>query len=112
MKGLMRKIRVVIVEDHAVVRQGLKILIHADPELQVAGEAENGSKAIEIAEQVQPDVVLMDVVMPHMNGLEATRAIIEKVPGTKVLVLSSFSDQECVKKMIDAGAMGYITKHS
>ncbi len=108
----MAKIKVVIAEDHAVVRQGLKILIHADPDLQVTGEAEDGKSAVQVTEQLKPDVVVMDVAMPAMNGLEATRQIRQKSPQSKVLVLSSYGDDECVRKLVQAGAMGYITKHS
>lgn len=108
----MPKIRVVIAEDHAVVRQGLKILIHADPGLEVAGEAEDGEQAVRVAEKVNPDVVVMDLAMPRLNGLEATRRIVQKNPHTKVLVLSSYWDDQSVRSALGAGAMGYITKHS
>jgi DNA-binding NarL/FixJ family response regulator len=106
------KIKVVIAEDHAVVRQGLKILIHTNPELQVTGEAEDGVTAVRLAEEMQPDVVIMDLAMPNMNGYEATRQIRRKAPGCKVLVLSSYGDDDSVKAMLGAGAQGYITKHS
>jgi DNA-binding NarL/FixJ family response regulator len=108
----MPKTRVVIAEDHAVVRQGLRILIHTDPDLQVTGEAADGPAAVELAEKMRPDIVIMDLAMPRMNGLEATRAILQKAPGSKVLVLSSYSDDDSVASLLGAGASGYITKHS
>jgi DNA-binding NarL/FixJ family response regulator len=108
----MRKIRVVIAEDHDIVRQGLKILVCADPGLEVAGEAADGHKAVEVAERERADVIVMDLAMPRANGLEATRRIIKKHPQSKILVLSSYGDPETVQTMLEAGAMGYITKHS
>jgi DNA-binding NarL/FixJ family response regulator len=108
----MPKIRVAVAEDHAVVRQGLKALIRADPGLQVVGEAEDGEQAVRISDEVKPDVVVMDLAMPYCSGLEATRRIAQKNPHTKVLVLSSYWDDESVRSALGAGAMGYITKHS
>lgn len=108
----MQKITVVIAEDHAVVRQGLKVLIGSDSGLVVAGEAEDGERAVELAQQIEPDVVVMDVVMPRMNGLEATRQISQRFPRSRVLVLSSYGDEDSVNQMMEAGALGYITKHS
>ncbi len=108
----MPKIKVVIAEDHDVVRQGLKILIKSDPDLVVAGEAADGKRAVEITQAVNADVVVMDLAMPRLNGLEATKEIIRKMPASKVLVLSSYGDDESVTSLMDAGAMGYITKHS
>ena len=109
---MAKKIRVLIAEDHAIVRQGLKILIRADPEMEVSGEAANGRQALQMAKKTQPDVVVMDVAMPIMNGLEATRNILRQQPRSKVLVLSSYSDDESVQKLVQAGAAGYLTKHS
>ncbi len=109
---MAKKIRVLIAEDHAIVRQGLKILIRADPEMEVSGEAANGRQALQMAQKTQPDVVVMDVAMPIMNGLEATRNILRQQPRSKVLVLSSYSDDESVQKLVQAGAAGYLTKHS
>ncbi len=108
----MRKIRVIIAEDHDIVRQGLKVLIHADPHLEIAGEAKDGQGAVELAQCAQADVVIMDLAMPRLNGLDATREILRKCPQSKVLVLSSYGDYESVQSLMDAGAKGYITKHS
>src|SRR5882762_10043289 len=109
---MAKKIKVLIAEDHAIVRQGLKILIRADPEMEVSGEAADGRQALQMAEKTQPDVVVMDVAMPIMNGLEATRNILRQQPRSKVLVLSSYSDDDSVQKLVEAGAAGYLTKHS
>lgn len=109
---MAKKIKVLIAEDHVIVRQGLKILIRADPDMEVSGEAADGRQALRMAEQTQPDVVVMDVAMPIMNGLEATRKILRQQPRSKVLVLSSYSDDESVQQLVQAGASGYLTKHS
>src|SRR2546421_8083919 len=109
---MAKKIKVLIAEDHAIVRQGLKVLIRADPDMEVSGEAADGRQALQMAEKTQPDVVVMDVAMPIMNGLEATRNILRQQPRSKVLVLSSYSDDESVQKLVQAGATGYLTKHS
>jgi DNA-binding NarL/FixJ family response regulator len=108
----MPKIRVLIAEDHAVVRAGLKILISTEPDLEVAGEADDGVKAVRLARQVRPDIVLLDVAMPRSGGLDATRAIARELPGSKVLVLSAYADEDLAAKMLQAGAHGYLTKHS
>jgi DNA-binding NarL/FixJ family response regulator len=109
---MAKKIKVLIAEDHAIVRQGLKILIRADPDMEVSGEAADGRQALQMAEKTQPDVVVMDVAMPLMNGLEATKKIVRQQPRSKVLVLSSYSDDESVQRLVQAGASGYLTKHS
>src|SRR5262245_12756719 len=108
----MRKIKVVIAEDHDVVRQGLKILIKSEPDFEVAGEADDGRAAVNLAAEGQFDVVIMDLVMPLMNSLEATRVIMRIVPNSKVLVLSSYGYDESVANLLEAGASGFITKHS
>lgn len=108
----MGKIKVIIAEDHAVVRQGLKILVQEARDMEVVGEARNGREAVKLARQETPDVVLMDVVMPVMGGAEATRQLLKTSPKSRVLVLSSFSGEECVGDLLRAGAVGYLTKHS
>jgi len=108
----MSKIAVLIAEDHAVVREGLKILISTEPDLRIAGEAEDGFGAVELAKKLCPDVVLMDVAMPRRNGLEATRIISRDCPHSKVLVLSAYKDEDFVQKALEAGASGFLTKHS
>src|SRR5881394_969783 len=104
----MSKISIVLVEDHAVVRDGLKALLTAEPDMEVIGEAENGQQAVSLAKKLSPDVVVMDLAMPLMNGLSATREILKTAPSARILVLSSYSDDECVKALMEAGAMGYL----
>lgn len=109
---MARNIKVLIAEDHDVVREGLKILISSDPEIEITGEASNGRAAVRLAKKLQPDVVLMDLSMPRSNGLEASRHITRQVPGAKVLILSAYQDEETVQQVLEAGAAGYLTKHS
>jgi DNA-binding NarL/FixJ family response regulator len=109
---MQKNLKVLIAEDHEVVREGLKILISADPGMEVAGEAETGQMALRLAKKLRPDVVLMDLAMPRGNGLEAARDIRREVPASKVLVLSAYKDEETVQRVIEAGATGYMTKHS
>jgi DNA-binding NarL/FixJ family response regulator len=107
-----RKIRVLLVDDHNVVRQGLRLIMAAADDMEVVGEAEDGRGAVELCEVLQPDVVIMDIVMPLLNGLETTRKVMRATPHCKVLVLSSFSEDEKVKQMIEAGASGFLVKQS
>ncbi|HWI57289.1 MAG TPA: response regulator transcription factor [Bacillota bacterium] len=108
----MSKIRVLLVDDHTVVRQGLRALLTAEGDIEVVGEAENGRQAVSLAQKTQPEVVVMDVAMPLLNGYEATRQVLKAVPATKVLVLSSYSDDACVRQVLQAGAIGFIIKHT
>src|SRR5438105_11142544 len=103
---MAKHIKVLIAEDHDVVREGLKILIAADGEIEIAGEANTGKAAVRLAKKLQPDVVLMDLAMPKGNGLEAARVICQQVPGSKVLVLSAYQDEETVRRVLDAGVSG------
>ncbi len=103
-------IRVVLVDDHALVRQGFRRILEDDPELQVAGEAGNGLDAVALVKKVDPDVVVMDMAMPEMNGLHATMELIKQRPDIKVLILSMYSDEQYVRNALDAGAKGYILK--
>ncbi|MBN1315182.1 MAG: response regulator transcription factor, partial [Anaerolineales bacterium] len=103
-------ISVLVVEDHAVVREGLCALVDSRSELQVAGEAADGVEAVEKALALKPDVILMDLIMPRMDGIEAISEIMGKKPGMKILVLTSFSEEEKVVAAIQAGALGYILK--
>jgi DNA-binding NarL/FixJ family response regulator len=107
-----KNIKVLIAEDHKIVREGLKILISSDPQIRIAGEAEDGEKAVKLAKKLRPDVVLMDLAMPRSNGLQATREICRQVPRTKVLVLSAYQDPESIRKAMEVGASGYLTKRS
>ena len=106
----MDKIGVLIVDDHAIVRQGLRTLLELQEEIEVLGEASNGLESVEQTRQLLPDVVLMDLVMPEMDGIEATRRIRALSPNTKVIILTSFSEDEKVFPSIKAGALGYLLK--
>jgi len=108
----MKKITVLLADDHTVVRQGLRILLEAEDDMKVVGEAENGRQAGQMCRKLNPDVIVLDVAMPVVNGLEATRQIIRETPHTKVLVLSSYSDDDYVQQLIEAGATGYLVKQS
>src|ERR1041385_6170967 len=108
----MKKISVLLVDDHTVVRQGLKALLKPEEDIEVMGEAENGRIAVQLARKTPPDVVVMDVAMPLLNGLEATRQILKALPTTKVLALTSYSDDDCVQQMTEAGVSGYLIKHT
>jgi len=107
-----RNIKVLIAEDHDVVREGLKILISADPHMEVAGEASNGQAAVRLAEKLHPNVILMDLAMPKCNGLDAARDICRRLPDSKVLVLSAYQDEDTIERVIEVGVSGYLTKHS
>jgi DNA-binding NarL/FixJ family response regulator len=108
----MRKIKVLLADDHTVVRQGLRALLMSEEDMDIVGEAENGRQAIQLAKKLLPDVVVMDIAMPVLNGLEATRQITRTVPATKVLILSSYSDDEYVQQLTDAGAVGFMVKQT
>ena len=108
----MKKIALLLVDDHAVVRQGLRALLEAEGDMVVIGEAENGREAVIVAKKTLPDVVVMDVAMPGMNGLEATRQIVRNVPSAKVLVLTSYGEDDYVAQLMGAGATGYLLKQS
>jgi DNA-binding NarL/FixJ family response regulator len=103
-------IRIVIADDHSVVRQGLQMFLGLDPELEVIGEAENGAEAVRLTDQLHPDVVLMDLAMPVMDGIAATSAIREQMPNTEVIALTSVLDDASVVGAIRAGAIGYLLK--
>jgi len=103
---------VLLVDDHTVVRQGLRALLSQEEDIEVVGEAENGRQAVQMASKIAPDVVIMDVVMPLMNGLEGTRQMMKYVPATKVLVLSSYGDDDYVQQLTEVGASGYLTKQT
>ena len=105
-------IRIVLVDDHAVIRQALRMLLESQPELEVVADVENGREAVQAVERLQPDVVLMDVVMPGLNGLEATRQIRRSCPATRVVMLSGFVDEDQLLDSIRSGASGYIIKKS
>jgi NarL family two-component system response regulator LiaR len=103
-------IRVLIVDDHAVVREGLRALIETQPDMTLVGEARNGAEAVQKTDELEPDVVLMDLVMPHKDGIKATAEIQQAQPDVRVLVLTSFAEDDKVFPAIKAGAMGYMLK--
>jgi DNA-binding NarL/FixJ family response regulator len=104
------KTRVLIVDDHGVFRDGLKAVINHQADMEVVGEAENGEKAIALTRELLPDIVLMDVKMPVMNGAEATSRILAEIPAMKILALSIYANDEFMTSMMRAGALGYILK--
>jgi DNA-binding NarL/FixJ family response regulator len=105
-------IRVVVADDHQVVRSGLQMLLATVDDIELVGTAANGREAVEVVSATSPDVVLMDLSMPEMDGVEATRLIVERHPGSRVLVLTSFSDQPRIMAALGAGADGYLLKDS
>ncbi len=106
------KIHLLLVDDHAILRNALKALLRHELDMEVIGEAKDGMDAVEKAEQLSPDVILMDINMPRMNGIEATKEIVTRIPDMKVVGLSIHEDEEITQTMIDAGAIGYVTKGS
>ena len=106
----MCKIRVLIVDDHAVLREGMRQLLAKEAALDVVGTAVDGNEAVRMVEELSPDVVLMDIVMPHLNGIEATRGIKAVRPGTAVLPLTAYDDERYVVGLLEAGAAGYLLK--
>jgi len=107
-----RRVTVLLAEDHLVVRQGLRALLDLEGNFTVVGEARTGREAIDLAKAVRPDVILMDIGMPILNGLEATRQILASNPAAKVLILSAYSDDEYVERMTTAGALGFLEKQT
>lgn len=103
-------IRILLVDDHKIVREGLRILIEKQPDMEVVAEAEDGRTALKIVRKLSPDMVIMDITMPDLNGIEATRQIIAETPGTKVIALSMHADKRFVAQMLRAGASGYLLK--
>jgi len=108
----MNKIKVIIAEDHTIVRQGLSALLRSEPDIEVVGEASDGLEAIELAKRLIPDVVLMDIAMRNLNGIEATRQIKKLFSQMKVLVLTMYENEECIFQILKAGASGYLIKDS
>lgn len=106
----MKKIKVLLAEDHTIVRQGLKRILEEVPEIEVVGEASTGREAVCMSEKLRPDVVVIDITMPQLNGLEATRQIVRILPRTKVLVLTMHANEEYIRQMLKAGARGYLLK--
>ena len=108
--AIRKSTRVVLVDDHTLMREGLRALLADDPELEVVGEAANGREAIRLARELAPDVVVMDISMRDLNGIEATREIRSRADAPRVIALSTFADRRFVLGMLDAGASGYVVK--
>ena len=105
-------IRLVLVDDHAIVRTGLRMLFASEPDITIVGEADSGAEALELVQELRPDVIVMDVAMPGMSGIEATRRIKEMEPDAAVLALTMHEDEEYFFEMINAGASGYVPKRA
>jgi DNA-binding NarL/FixJ family response regulator len=108
----MKRIRILLADDHAVVRQGFKMILGAQPDMEIVGEAGNGREALELAATLKPDIVVMDVAMPELNGIEATRRMAANAPHARVLALSMHKDSVYVRETLRAGARGYLLKDS
>lgn len=108
----MKQITVLLAEDHAVVREGFRKMLELEPDLEVVGEAKQGRQAITLALKLRPSVILMDIAMPRLNGLEATRQLIKSFPAARVLILSAHSDDAYIKNAIESGAAGFILKQT
>jgi two-component system response regulator NreC len=109
---MREKIHILLADDHAVVRQGFKMILAAQPDMEIVGEAGNGREALDLAGQLQPDVIVMDVAMPELNGIEATRRVADLSPRSRVLALSMHKDSVYVREILRAGARGYLLKDS
>lgn len=105
-----KNIEVIIVDDHPMVRHGIKTMLLTFEDISVIGEAGNGLETLVLCKETQPDVILMDIVMPGMNGVETTRAVLERYPQVKIIVLTSFPDKDIVHETLEAGAIGYLLK--
>ena len=106
----MNKLRILVADDHGIVRQGLRYVLETQPDMEVAGEAADGREAVDLAEELHPDVVVMDIGMPQLNGLEATTRIIKRNPNTAVIILSMHSDEIYLVRALTSGVKGYLVK--
>ncbi len=104
-------IRILIVDDHSITREGLKVLLNKTENFEVVAEAENGRAAISLTRKLQPDVVVMDINMPHLNGVDASRQILSELPQTRIIALSMYSDKSYVRGMLKSGVSGYLLKN-
>jgi len=107
-----RKITVLLAEDHMIVREGFRKMLELEADIEIAGEAQDGRQAVALIQKLRPEVVLMDIAMPLLNGLEATRQILKAVPTTKIIILSAHSDDAYVKSAIESGAVGFLLKQT
>lgn len=108
----MKKLRILLADDHIVMRTGLRALLERQPDLEVVGECENGRETVQLSASLRPDVVVMDVGMPLLNGIEATKSIVTQRPATAVVILSMHADESYVMRALNAGARGYLLKDS
>ena len=109
---LVGRIRILLADDHTLIRQGLRKVLEEQPDWEVVAEAGDGREAVRRAEELLPDIAIIDVAMPLLNGIEATRQMAKRAPGVKILVLSMYADEAYVTQMLDAGAAGYLLKDS
>jgi two-component system, NarL family, nitrate/nitrite response regulator NarL len=108
----MKRITVLLAEDHTIVREGFRKMLELENDFEIVGEASDGRQAVVLTRKVRPDVVLMDIAMPLLNGLEATRQVLKALPATKILILSAHSDDAYVKNATDSGAVGFLLKQT
>lgn len=108
----MKKITVLLADDHAVVRQGLRTLLEAEGDIEVVAEAQTGREAVKLAKKLCPAIIVMDIAMPLLNGLEAARQILKALPGARIIILSAYNDDEYVKQVVQLGASGYLIKQA
>jgi len=108
----MKKMRILLADDHAVTRAGLRLLLERQPNIEVVGEAENGRELVELATTLTPDIAVVDIAMPNLNGIEATRQIVAKQPRLSVVILSMYSDETYVMRALEAGARAFLLKDS
>jgi DNA-binding NarL/FixJ family response regulator len=107
-----KQVRILVADDHEVIRRGVRALLAAGKDCEICGEAVDGQDAVEKARQLRPDLIIMDVSMPNLNGLEATRAIRRSLPGTQILILTQHDSQEMMRQALNAGARGFVVKSS
>lgn len=103
-------IRIVLADDHAILREALRTMLEKEPDLKIVGEAEDGNRAIALVRELSPDILVVDIAMPNLNGVDATARLTARHPGTKVIALSAYADKRFVLEMFKAGASGYVTK--
>jgi len=108
----LKRLRILLADDHGVVRKGLRFLLESEPDLEVVGEAADGRQAVDMAAELHPDIVVMDIAMPRLNGIDATGQIVRQHPGAGVIMLSMYSDEEYLVRTLTAGAKGYLLKDS
>jgi DNA-binding NarL/FixJ family response regulator len=108
----MKRITILLAEDHTIVREGFRKMLEFEDDLEVVGEAQEGRQAVALAKKLRPDVVLMDIAMPLLNGLEATRQVLKALPGTKVVILSAHNDDAYVQNATESGAVGFLLKQT